>query len=129
MTDNAESIADLVRMALRDARDLVRSELDLARAELRQEGRRLSAGVGLMAGAAVAAMLALALLLMTIAWGLAAAFEWPVWVGLAIVTAVGFVAAASLALAGRRKLSGRPHFPKTTETMKENSRWIRARTS
>jgi hypothetical protein len=39
------------------------------------------------------------------------------------------VAAVALGLAGRRYVSGRPHMPHTTETMKENVKWMRARTS
>ena len=48
------SIADVIRNAIRDAQDLVRSEVALAKAEVREEVRRVSVGAGLLAGAALA---------------------------------------------------------------------------
>jgi Flp pilus assembly protein TadB len=124
-----QSIADLIRTAVRDVQDLVRSEIALAKAELREEGRRLGVGVGLIAGAAVAGVLMLAFLMSTLAWGLAAAFAWPVWIGFAVATGVLLLVAVVMALAGRRRLAAGRHLPKTTDTMKETAQWIRARTS
>jgi hypothetical protein len=83
----------------------------------------------MLAGAAVTAVLAVAFALSTLAWGLTAAFDWPVWIGFAIATVLLLVAAAVLAAAGRRKLAAERHFPNTIDTMKENTQWIRARTS
>jgi hypothetical protein len=124
-----QSIGDLIRTAVRDAQDLVRSEIALAKAELREEGRRLSVGIGLIAGAAVIGVLGLGFLMGTVAWGLAAAFMWPVWMGFAIVAGVALLLAAVLGMMGRRKVAGGRHLAKTTDTMKENAQWIRARTS
>lgn len=129
MADYDRSVVDLLKSAIQDAQDLVRSEVALAKAELREEGSRLGNGLVLLAVAAVAGLLGLAFLLTTAAWALATAFEWPVWIGFAIVTGLMLLLALVLGLAGRRKLTAERPMAKTVDTMKENSQWIRARTS
>jgi hypothetical protein len=42
---------------------------------------------------------------------------------------VTLLLAPVLAYAGRRQLVAGRHLPRTTDTMKENAQWIRARTS
>ncbi len=129
MAAHDSSIADLVRNALRDAQDLVRSEIALAKAEIRDEGRRVGVGAGLLAGAAVAALLTLTFMLTAVAWGLAAGLGWPVWGGFAVVTAVMLLASIVMGVMGRSRLAADRRMPKTMDTMKENAEWIRARTS
>ena len=129
MPDYDQSIIDIIKTTVRDAQDLVRSEIALAKAELREEGRRVGRGIGMLAAAAVAGVLALIFLMSTLAWGMADAFQWPAWGGFAAVTALLVIVTAVLALLGRRQLMTERHLPKTTDTMKENSQWIRARTS
>ena len=125
-----ESVVDLLKSAVRDAQDLVRSEIALAKAELRLEARRFGAAAAFMAGAAIVGLVGFAFLMSTLAWGIAQLFEWPAWTGFAIVTLLLLVAAAVLASMGRSRLTtpdGRLSL--TKETMKENAKWIRARTS
>ena len=129
MPDYDQSLVDLIKTTVRDAQDLVRSEIALAKAEVRDEAQRLGRGVVLLAAAAVAAVLAVVFLLTTIAWGMFAWLGWPVWTGFAVVTGLMIVAAAVLAQLGRDKLAARRHLPNTTDTMKENAQWVRARTS
>ena len=129
MPDYDQSVIDIIKTTVRDAQELVRSEIALAKAELREEGRRVSRGVGMLAGAAVAGLLALTFLMSTLAWGMADVFAWPIWAGFAAVTGLLLMVTAVLALLGRSKLVAERHLPKTTDTMKENSQWIRARTS
>jgi Putative Actinobacterial Holin-X, holin superfamily III len=129
MAAQDQSILDLLKTAMSDAQELIRSELALAKAELRQEMSRIQVGVGAFAGAAVAAIIAVLLLAMTIAWGISEGLGWPVWAGLAIVTLLMMVTAAVLAYVGRRRFSAPPALPLTVDTLKENAKWIRARTS
>lgn len=129
MAEYDQSVVDLIRTAVRDAQDLVRSEIALAKAELREEGRRLGLGAALLAAAAVAGVVAFVFLMTALAWGLAAAFAWPVWIGFAAVTVLLLLTTAVLAYAGRRKLVTERRLPKTAATMKETTEWIRARTS
>jgi uncharacterized membrane protein YqjE len=129
MSGPDQSIVDLIRKAVRDAQDLVHSEIALAKAELREEGRRVGVAAALLAGAAVAGVMGFAFLLATLAWAVSAGFEWPVWSGFALVTALMCIVAVALAYVGRRKLVAERHLPRTADTMKENAQWIRARTS
>jgi uncharacterized membrane protein YqjE len=122
-------IVDVIRGALGDAQDLMRSEIALAKAELRQEIGRLQVGVAAFAGAAVAAVAGIVMLLMTIAWAIAEGFGWPVWAGLGIVTVLTIVSAIVLAYVGKRRFAAHKPMPLTVDTMKENATWIRARTS
>ena len=66
-TQQDTSIVDDIRSAVRDAQDLVRGEIALAKAEARQEVRRLGAGAALLAGAALAGVIGIVFLLTTLA--------------------------------------------------------------
>jgi hypothetical protein len=81
MAAQDQSIVDLLKAALSDAQELIQSELALVKAEVRQEVSRFRAGIVAFAGAAVAAIVAVVLLAMTIAWGISEGLGWPVWAG------------------------------------------------
>ena len=129
MAAQDQSIVDLLKTAMSDAQELIRSELALAKAEVRQEVSRIQVGFGAFAGAAIAAIVAVVLLAITVALGISEGFGWPVWVGFAIVTLLMMVTAAALAYLGRRRFSAQHAMPLTVDTLKENAKWIRARTS
>jgi len=129
MDTHEPSIADVIKNAIRDAQDLVRSEVALAKAEVREEVRRLSVGIGLLAGAALAAIMAVIFLMTTIAWAIADVFAWPVWSGFGIVTVLVAIAAGALAYIGKKRITVARHMPRTVDTLKENMEWMRARTS
>lgn len=129
MSQQDPSIVDLLKNAIRDAQDLVRKEVALVKAELREEAGKLGSAVAMLAGAAVMGVLALVFLMTTLALGLAQAFAWPAWIGYAIVTGLLLLMALVLGLMGRSRMAAARPLPRTMETMKENSEWIRARTS
>jgi hypothetical protein len=129
MANQDPSIADVIKEALRDAQDLIRGELALAKAELREEASRLGRGAALLAAAAFAGALAVVFLLTSIAWGISAGLDWPVWAGFAIVTLLMLITAGVLGALGRKRLTADRHMPRTVDTMKENAKWMRARTS
>jgi len=125
-----QSLADLIRSTLHDAQDLMRGEIALAKAELRQEVRKVGSGAAALAAAGVAALAAVMFLLTALALGLTNALGWPAWAGFLVVgvllSLVGFV---SLSL-GRRRLRTFQAFPaETVTTLKENSEWIAKRLS
>jgi len=123
------SIADLLKGTIRNFEELVRGEIALAKAELREEMHRAASGATLLAAGAAGAAIAGIFLLIAAAWGIVALFDWPVWTGFALVgVLVGAVALALLAT-GRKRLNAERHMPRTVDTMKENLRWMRARTS
>jgi uncharacterized membrane protein YqjE len=123
------SIADLLKNAVRDAQDLVRGEIALAKAEVRQEVSRLGAGAAMLAGAALAAVVAILFLMTTIAWAISEGFGWPVWSGFGIVTLLMVLAAIALGWSGKKRITAARHMPRTVDTLKENMQWMRARTS
>ena len=129
MATQDASITDVIKTAVRDAQDLVRDEIALAKAEARQEVRRLGAGAALLAGAALAGVIGIILLLTAAAWGISEGLGWPVWAGFAIVTAVVLIVAGALAYLGRARLQAERRMPLTADTLKENMEWMRARTS
>jgi protein-S-isoprenylcysteine O-methyltransferase Ste14 len=124
-----QSIVDAIRSAVHDAQDLVRGEIALAKAEFRAEARQIAMAVAILAGAALMGVIALGFLFTTIAWAIAEGAGWPVWVGMGIVTLLTAAIAGALAMMGRKRLAGQRHMPLTVETIKENARWMRPRTS
>jgi uncharacterized membrane protein len=129
MNSKDDSIADVLKNAVRDAQDLVRGEIALARAEFREEVRRVGAGVAALAAAAVAALIAVVFLLTAAAWGISTGLGWPSWAGFAVVGGVVTLVALVLAYVGRRRVSGERHMRRTVDTLKENMEWMRSRTS
>jgi hypothetical protein len=124
-----QSITGVLKSTIQDAQDLVRSEVALAKAELRDEMKRAGAGIAALAAAAVAALIAVVFLFTAIAWAMFEGLGWPVWTGFALVTVVVGLAAVVLAYMGRRRLAGERRMRLTVDSMKENMQWMRARTS
>ena len=113
------SVGSLIRGALDDARDLIREEIALARAELRAEMNRVTAaGVRLSMGG-VLLMFAAALLLVGISLAVAALLNWPAWAGFGIVAIVLAIAGAVFVSNGRSMLRRVETLPRTKQTIKE----------
>ena len=124
-----QSIVDVLKSTVQDAQDLLRSEIALAKSELRAEVRTVGSGAAALGAAAVAGLVAVVFLLTALAWAVPPLLGWPVWSGFAIVGVLTAVVAAVLAMMGRSKLNSQRHMPLTSDTMKENVKWMRARTS
>jgi uncharacterized membrane protein YqjE len=107
---------------------LVRQEIDLAKTELRQEANTAAKAIGMLAGAAVTALLMLIFLAWALTWLL------DNWVPLelaALITALLWaVVTAVLVSMGRKKLrETNPQLPQTQQTLKEDAAWARAQKS
>ena len=114
-----ESLGGLMRSALDDVRELVREELLLARVELREElNKATSAGVQFGA-AGVSLMFAAAFLLIAVALGISAAFDWPAWAGFGIVAVLLAIAGMVFVSGGRRAVREVRPLPRTVQTFKE----------
>ncbi|WP_459957856.1 phage holin family protein [Nocardia sp. IFM 10818] len=113
-----ETVGELVQQASRQLTELVRGELRLAQAEMREKGKRYGISGGLFGGAGVAGFLTLQALVFTMIAALAVAL--PVWASALIVTAVLAVITAVLALIGRKEVGqATPPTPEQTiETVK-----------
>jgi len=128
MAPHEESIPDLIRGTIRDGIGIVRDEILLARTEMREEVVRIKSGLITVVAAIGIGMLAVIMLLDTIAWGASYAFSWPAWAGFAVVALPLMVIAIVLAVMSRSMLSRERFMPKSVDTLKENAEWLRART-
>jgi hypothetical protein len=128
MASHEESIPDLIRGTIRDGIGIVRDEILLVRTEMREEVTRVKSGVITVLAAVGVGVLAVIMLLDTIAWGVVYAFDWPAWAGFGIVALPLVVIAVVLALLSRSMLSRERYMPKSVDTLKENAEWLRART-
>jgi len=106
---------------------LARQEAALAAAELSEKGKKAGTAAGMLGAALLAGLLMLGSLTAFLIIALALAL--PNWAAALIVTALWGVAAAVLAVQGRRKMSemGTPVPEKTIESMKEDVRWLKTR--
>jgi len=128
-THDNDTIAGLVGSLLADTRGLIRDELDLMRAEVREEvASARTAGIAFGA-AAVVALLGVALLAVALGSALAYWLAWPVWAGYAIVSVLLLVGAYLAMLFGRKRLSHVRALPKTRASLKENLTWIRSKSA
>jgi uncharacterized membrane protein YqjE len=94
--DGAASVGDLVSLAVRDVTRLVRCELELARLELRADGRRLFMSVALTGVAGFAGILVMFMLSYALAFGLVTLGIWN-WAAFLIV-AGAYVVLGALAM-------------------------------
>jgi uncharacterized membrane protein YqjE len=118
---------ELVKDLAGQTSTLVRQEIQLAQAEVTQRGKRAGKGAGLLAGAAVAALLALGALTAVLIVALDSAM--PLWLAALIVTVLWLAVAAGLAAAGRSELrASTPPAPQTVETVKEDIQWAKTQT-
>jgi uncharacterized membrane protein YqjE len=119
------STGDLVRELSEQTTNLVRQEMELAKAELSQKGKVVGAGAGMLGGAALVGLLALGVLTALILSLLDKAMDFSL--AALIVTLVYAAAAAVLAMAGRDRIKqGMPPAPEeTVETVKEDVQWAR----
>ncbi|MEU4167066.1 phage holin family protein [Streptomyces sp. NPDC026665] len=94
-------MGELVQRASQQLTELVRGELRLAQAEMKEKGRRYGRSGGLFGGAGVVGFLTLQALVATAIAGLAVPL--PVWAAALIVTAVLAVVATAMALTGKKQ--------------------------
>src|SRR3954447_25973391 len=97
-----EPVGDLVQRASQQLTELVRGELRLAQAEMKEKGKRYGKGGGLFGGAGVVGFLMLQALVATAIAALAVPL--PVWAAALIVTAVLGVIAAIMAMSGKKQV-------------------------
>lgn len=121
------SVGDLVGEIAEDVSRLLRQEIDLAKAEAKQEVTKLGKGAGLLGGAGVAGHLLL--LFASVALMLVLGRVIDLDLAALIVAVIWAVVAAVLAVTGRRQLkSFDPQLSKTTQTLKEDVQWAKTLT-
>lgn len=111
------SVGDLLSEVSRDLSTLMRQEVELAKAEVRQSATRAGKGAGLLGGAGVAGFLTLMFLSVALWWGLGYLIG-NAWSGL-VVAGIWAIVAAALALTGKKELDMVRGLPQTMESLKE----------
>lgn len=119
-----ESVGELFGQVSRDLSQLVRQEVALAKAEVRQDAQRVGKGAGMFAGAAWSSHYVLLFLSVALWWllgGLLAGEGDERALGLAalLVAVLWAIIAAILALSGRKQLRSTEGLPRTGETVKK----------
>jgi uncharacterized membrane protein YqjE len=122
-----QPIGELLKRLADETSTLVRQELELAKAEVSEKGKRMGVGAGLLSGAGLTALLALGALTAAIVLALDTAMA--SWLAALIVAAVYGAVAGVMALIGRSRIrDAAPPVPEqTVETVKEDVRWVKTR--
>jgi uncharacterized membrane protein YqjE len=122
------SIGELVKDLATETSTLVRQEIDLAKAEMTDRGKRAGKGVGLLAAGGVVALLALGALTACFITALDDAM--PTWLAALIVTVVYAAIAGALAVTGRKQIrEAAPPVPEQAiDSVKEDVQWAKTRT-
>ncbi|MFH8252268.1 phage holin family protein [Microbacterium sp. B2969] len=112
------SLGELVGEVTHDMSLLMRQELELAKAELR-ESAKTTAKAGAMLGAgAYAGHLTVLFLSIALWWGLGSLFD-NGWLGALVVAILWGIAAAILIVVGRNKIKEVQGVPQTVDTLRE----------
>ena len=121
------SLAELARRLSLQTTELARHEVELAKAELSEKGKRAGIGAGMFGGAGAFGVYALGALTAAIIAGIAEAL--PVWAAALIVAALYGAIAGILALRGKSKVQqATPPVPEqTVESVKEDVRYTKQR--
>ena len=120
------SVGELIGDVTRDLSTLMRQELELAKAELKQEAVKSGKAAGALGAAGLAGYMVLLFLSFALWWGLANVMD-EGWAAL-IVAALWAIAGAILYSVGRQRLRQvRPTPERTVDTLKEVPDALRGR--
>lgn len=110
------SLGDLLGEVTSDLSTLMRQELELAKAELKQSATRAGRGAGMLGGAGYAALMAVFFLSVALWWALGylTGLGWSA----VIVAVIWAIVALVLFLTGRKQLKNVEGAPRTVESIK-----------
>jgi len=118
------SIGELIGDISNDLSQLFRQEIELAKAEIKQEATKAGKAAGMLGGAGFAGYLAVVLLSFALVFGLANVMD-AGWAAL-IVAVIWAVIGAVLYAAGRKRLKTVDPVPRrTVDTLKEDAQWLK----
>jgi hypothetical protein len=115
--DSRPSAGELLSDVAADVSTLMRQEVELAKAELRQSATRAGKGAGMLAGAGISGYMVLLFVSVAAWWGIGDATGLG-WSAL-IVAAIWLMIAAVLGLMGRREINAVSGIPQTAQTVKK----------
>ena len=98
------TLGTIIKELTADFSNLIRSEIELLKLELKESVTKLGGGAALMAGALFLGLIGIAFMFVTITLGLVA-LGVPAWLSSLIVTVLLFAAAGILVVMGKKKLA------------------------
>jgi uncharacterized membrane protein YqjE len=122
-----QSTAELLRQLSEQTTKLVRQEIELAKTELTEKGKKAGIGAGMFGGAGALGFYAFGALTACVILALATAVDG--WLAALIVAVVYGAAAGVLALTGKQKVTeASPPVPEqAVDSTKEDVRWVKTR--
>lgn len=125
--DGSGSIADLLQGIIGNVQGIIRSEVRLAKAEVKEEATSAGNAAGLLAVGAVLGLYAVGLLLLTCVYALNGPL--PDWAAALIVFAVVAAGAAVLVMLGLERIKHvNPKPEQTIDSIKEDVQWVKQQT-
>lgn len=125
--EDRESLGELIAETTRDISALLRTEVELAKTEIKEEVAQAGRAGAMIGAGGLIGYLAVLLLLLAAAWAIAEAIA--PWAGLLIVGIVTGAVAAALITVGRKKLAAVEAAPNTIETLQEDVQWAKQQLS
>jgi uncharacterized membrane protein YqjE len=122
--EDGRSVGDLVSVAIRDLTQLIKYQVDLAKAELQADLRRVGLSAGLLATAVFTGFLILVMLCFALAYGLQTLGIWD-WASFLIVAGVCLALAAITVLIVYLKMRRMSGLRKTRESVQEDLALLR----
>ena len=118
-------VSELMKQLAQETTTLMRQELELAKAEVTQKGKKAGLGIGILGVAGAVALLALGAL--TAFFILVLDEIMPAWAAALVVALVYGAIAGVLAFVGRERVQevGKPVPEQTVETVKEDVEWAK----
>jgi uncharacterized membrane protein YqjE len=118
------SVGELIGNISNDLSQLFRQEVELAKAELKQEASKAGKAAGMLGGAGFAANLAVVLLSFALVFALGNVMDLG-WAALIVAVIWGIIGAVLFAN-GRKKLKTVDPMPRrTVDTLKEDAQWLK----
>jgi uncharacterized membrane protein YqjE len=127
MGDSDRPVGELLKELSEQTTTLVRQELELAKLELTEKGKKAGIGAGMFGGAGIVGFYAVGALTACLILALATAVDG--WLAALIVAAVYGAAAGVLALSGKSKVKQAvpPTPEQAVDSVKEDVQWTKSR--
>jgi Flp pilus assembly protein TadB len=122
-----QSVGELLAKVTGDLSQLMRQEVELAKAEAKEEAKKAGKAAGMLGGAGFAGYMVALFATVAVMAGLAAVMPWG-WAAL-IVTVVWAIVALVLYSRGRGEMKRVQGMPRTKDSLKEDAEWARHPTS
>ena len=126
--DDSGSIAGLLQGIVGNVQNIIRSEVQLAKTEMKEDASAYGKAAGMLVAGAVLGIYAIGLMLLTFVYLLSTVLS--DWVAALIVFVVVAAIAGVLAMIGLKRIKAvKPGPEQTIDTLKEDVQWVKQQTS